>query len=193
MLAHLGAVTLPPNVLAKLDAGRPLSPEEGEMVRQVPGISHDLVASIPRLEGVAEAIRCHTIRYDGKEAPVGAPTGDDLPLAARILRLAVDFDNGMAQRPSVQATLAVLESDPGAYDPHLFDALVRCHAVPQEACTRETVVDDLQPGMVIFGDVFTRDGVLLVSRGTVVTEPLILRLENYASQDRVDRRLLVEA
>lgn len=193
MLAHLGAVTLPPNVLAKLDAGRPLTAEEEAMARRVPGISHDLVATIPKLEGVAEAIRCHPFRFDGKDAPIGAPTGDSLPLAARILRLAVDFDAGMAQRPSVQATLAVLSGDPGAYDPRVLESLIRCHAVAEEASARETDVDDLRPDMVIFDDVFTTDGVLLVSRGTVVTEPLILRLENYADQGRLSRRLVVQA
>jgi response regulator RpfG family c-di-GMP phosphodiesterase len=193
MLAHLGAVTLPPNVLAKLDAGRPLSPEEADMVRQVPGISHDLVATIPRLEGVAAAIRCHTTRYDGKGAVIGAPIGDDLPLAARVLRVAADFDAGMALRPSVQATIAAMSADPTAYDPRVLDALVRCHAVAGRSDTRETDVDDLQPGMVIFDDVYTTDGVLLISRGTVVTETLIRRLENYASQQRVRRQLLVEA
>jgi response regulator RpfG family c-di-GMP phosphodiesterase len=193
MLAHLGAVTLPPNVLAKLDAGRPLSPEEAEMVERVPDISHDLVATIPRLEGVAAAVRCHTTRYDGKGAGLGTPVGDDLPLAARVLRVAADFDAGMAQRPSVQATLAVMKADPGAYDPRVLDALVSCHAVPDQISSRETDVDDLQPGMVIVDDVYTTDGVMLISRGTVVTEALIQRLENYASQSRVQRLLLVEA
>jgi response regulator RpfG family c-di-GMP phosphodiesterase len=192
MLAHLGAVTLPPNVLAKLDAGRPLTPEEADMVRRVPGISHDIVATIPRLEGVAAAIRCHTTRYDGKGAVIGAPVGDDLPLAARILRVAADFDAGTAQRPSVQATIAVMSADAGAYDPLVLDALARCHAMPEQARTRETDVEDLQAGMVIFDDVYTTDGVMLISRGTVVTEPLIRRLENYASQQRVRRHLLVE-
>jgi hypothetical protein len=46
--------------------------------------------------------------------------------------------------------------------------------------------------MVIFDDVYTTDGVMLISRGTVVTDALVLRLENYASQGRVQRRLLVE-
>jgi response regulator RpfG family c-di-GMP phosphodiesterase len=192
MLAHLGSVTLPPNVLAKLDAGRPLTSEESDMVERVPITSHELVASIPRLEGVAEAIRCYPTRYDGKGALLGAPIGDDLPLAARILRVAIDFDAGRAQRPSVQATISVLKADPGAYDPHVIDALVQCHAATDSSAPHEMDVEELETGMVIFDDVFTMDGVLLMSRGTVVTEPLIRRLENYAGQGRVRRRILVQ-
>jgi hypothetical protein len=85
----------------------------------------------------------------------------------------------------------VLSSDPGAYDPVLLEALIRCHADSEEASVRETDVGDLQPDMVIFDDVFTTDEVLLVSRATVVTEPLMLRLENYALHGRVGRRLFV--
>jgi response regulator RpfG family c-di-GMP phosphodiesterase len=193
MLSHLGAVTLPPNVLAKLDAGRPLTEDETEMANRVPAISRDLVATIPRLEGVAEAIGYHRARYDGSGSAPGVPRGGDLPLAARILRVAADFDAGMSQRPSVQATIRALQADEGAYDPRVLEALAVCHQVPEtQGPPRDMDVEDLEPGMVVFDDVLTTDGVLLISRGTVVTDPLVLRLENYARQDRVGRRIRVE-
>ncbi|MGZ4622222.1 MAG: HD domain-containing phosphohydrolase [Blastococcus sp.] len=192
MMAPPGAVTLPTNVLAKLDVGRPLTEEETEMVDRVPAISRDLVASIPRLEEVAEAIGRQRIRYDGLGAPVGAPHGDDLPLAARILRVAVDFDEGMAQRPSVQDTISVMRANAGAYDPRVLQALVRCHDAPEAGGPpREIDVEELRNGMVIFDDVLTTEDILLISRGTVVTEPLIMRLETYANQGRVGRLIRV--
>jgi response regulator RpfG family c-di-GMP phosphodiesterase len=193
MLSHLGAVTLPPNVLAKLDAGRPLTEDEAEMADRVPQISRDLVAAIPRLEGVAEAIGCQRARFDGRGSAPEVPRGGDLPLAARILRVAADFDAGMSQRSAVQDTISALRGDVGAYDPRVLDALVGCHDVQEtQGPPREIDVDDLEEGSVIFDDVLTTDGVLLVSRGTVVTEPLIMRLENYAHQGRVGRRLRVQ-
>ncbi|MCW2635248.1 MAG: Response regulator c-di-GMP phosphodiesterase, RpfG family, contains and domain [Blastococcus sp.] len=192
MLSHLGAVTLPPGVLAKLDAGRPLNEEEAEMADRVPEISRGLVATIPRLEGVSEAIGCHRARYDGRGSPSRVPYGDDLPLAARILRVAADFDAGMTQRPSVQATIGALRADSGAYDPKVLAALVACHDIPEtQGPPREIDVADLEPGMVVFDDVLTTDGVLLISRGTVVSDPLILRFENYARQRRVSSRVCV--
>jgi response regulator RpfG family c-di-GMP phosphodiesterase len=192
MLSHLGAVTLPPPVLAKLDAGRPLTEEETEMVARVPGISRDLVRTIPRLEGVAEAIGWHLSRYDGAGAGVGAPRGEDLPLAARILRVAVDFDAGMSQRPSVQATIGALRADAGAHDPRVLAALVAAHDVPDtQGPPRDVDVDDLAPGMVVYDDVYTTEGVLLISRGTEVTDALIHRIENYAGQGRVERCIRV--
>jgi response regulator RpfG family c-di-GMP phosphodiesterase len=194
MLSYLGAVTLPTNVLAKLDAGRPLTEEEAEMAARVPRISRDLLATIPRLEGVADAVGWHLARYDGVGSGPGVPRGDDLPLAARVLRVAADFDAGMSQRPSVQATLGVLQADAGAYDPRVLEALVGCHGVSDGpgAPPRDIDVADLEPGMIVLDDVLTTNEVLLISRGTVVTDPLILRLENYASQGRVARRILVQ-
>lgn len=192
MLSHLGAVTLPPNVLEKLDAGRPLSEDEAAMAARVPEISRKLVAEIPRLEAVAEAIGCYRARYDGRMSPPGTPRGGELPLGARVLRVAADFDAGMSQRPAVQDTISAMQGDAGAYDPRVLETLVGLHGVPDIGGTpREIDVDDLEPGMMIFDDVLTTDGVLLISRGTEVTDPLILRLENYISQGRVGRRMRV--
>jgi response regulator RpfG family c-di-GMP phosphodiesterase len=193
MLAHLGCVTLPPNVLAKLDAGRPLTEDETDMVARVPETSRTLVASIPRLEDVADAIGRSPLRYDGLGSPLGAPKGDDLPLASRVLRVAVDFDSGISQRPSVQDTLAVMTTNAGAYDPEVLRALMRCHDSAQpQGDPVEIGVNCLEAGMVIFDDIHTAEDVLLISRGTVVTEALVVRLENYARQDRVSRIIRVQ-
>jgi response regulator RpfG family c-di-GMP phosphodiesterase len=194
MLSHLGAVTLPPNVLAKLDNGRPLDEDEATMAARVPKVSRDLLATIPRLESVADAVGWHPARYDGRGSGPGVPSGDELPLAARILRVAADFEAGRSQRPSVQATISALQADAGAYDPRVLEALVRCHDVSDvPGLPQDIEVHALEPGMVIFDDVYTSDDVLLISRGTVVTDSLMLRLENYVSQGRVDRRIRVQS
>jgi hypothetical protein len=107
--------------------------------------------------------------------------------------VASDFDAGVSQRPSVQATISALRADEGAYDPRVLEALAACHDLPDDqGPPRDIDVDDLEPGMVVFDDVLTTDGVLLISRGTVVTDALVLRLENYARQGRVGRRIRVQ-
>lgn len=192
MLAHLGAVTLPPGVLQKLDTGRPLTEDETEMADRVPALSRDLVSAIPRLEGVAEAIGLQRARYDGRGSGPGVPAGESLPLGARLLRLATDYETGVSQRPSVQDTLRALRGDPGAYDPRILDVLCRLHDETEpEAPPREIEVFDLEEGMIIFDDVHTTEGILLIGRGTEVTEALILRLENYHSQGRVSSTVRV--
>jgi response regulator RpfG family c-di-GMP phosphodiesterase len=192
MLAHLGAVTLPPTVLTKLNAGRPLDEDERDMEARIPQLSRDLVAAIPRLEVVADSIGWQRARFDGTGSPHGVPAGDELPLAARMLRLAADFEAGRSQRPSVHATISALRADAGAYDPGLLEALVSCHSGGEtELPPRDVDVLDLEEGMVVFDDVLTTEGVLLIGRGTVVSESLIQRLENYAAQGRVSASIRV--
>lgn len=192
MLAHLGAVTLPPTILAKLDAGRPLDEDEREMEARVPQLSRDLVAAIPRLEVVAQSIGWQRARYDGQGSAPGVPAGEELPLAARMLRLAADFETGTSQRPAVSATISALRADAGAYDPRLLEALVGCHEdADAEEPPRDVDVMDLEEGLIVFDDVLTTEGVLLIGRGTVVTEALIHRLENYADQGRVTASIRV--
>lgn len=186
MLAHLGSVTLPTTVLEKLNNGRPLDEDEREMAARVPEISRDLVAAIPRLETVAEAIGWQRARYDGRGSAAGVPAGGDLPLGARVLRVAADFEAGRTQRPAPVDTLNAMRADAGAYDPQIFDALVRAHDVEELAAPPvEIAIEDLEEAMVIFDDIMTSDGLLLIGRGTVVTESLILRLENFSAQGRV--------
>ncbi|KQS59957.1 hypothetical protein ASG36_02745 [Geodermatophilus sp. Leaf369] len=193
LLSQLGAVGVPASVLAKLDAGRPLTEDESAAVGRVPAISRDLVGRIPGLDGIGLAIGWHLARYDGGGSAPGVPRGEDLPLPARVLRLAVDFDAGMAQRPSVQATIDALRTDPGAYDPRVLAALVACHDVPGSGVpSPEVDVADLAPGMVVDDDVRTTDGVLLVSRGTRVTDTLVRRIADFAERDRVGRRIRVQ-
>lgn len=185
-LAQLGGVALPAEVHAKLDAGRPLNEDERAMVERVPQLSRDLVAAIPRLETVAEAIGWQTARFDGTGSRLGVPSGEDLPLAARILKVALDFDRGMSQQRSVQRTIAGLHADAGAYDPAVLDALARTHdSAGPGLAPQDVSIDGLAPGMVVFDDVVTETGLLLVGRGMEVTAALVERLENFAAQGRI--------
>jgi hypothetical protein len=109
-----------------------------------------------------------------------------------MLRLAADFEAGLSQRPAVQDTINALRADAGAYDPRLLDALISCHEVTElEAPPCVLAVYELEEGMVVFDDIMTTEGVLLVGRGTVVTDSLIRRLENYIDQGRVSGAIRV--
>jgi response regulator RpfG family c-di-GMP phosphodiesterase len=191
-LALLGGVALPAEVHAKLDAGRPLNEEERAMVDRVPELSRELVAAIPRLEGVAEAIGWQNARFDGAGSRIGVPSGAELPLAARILKVALDFERGMSQQRSVQRTIATLRSDPGAHDPAVLDALAQAHDGAGPALVPHDVsIEDLAPGMVVFDDLLTDTGLLLVGRGMEVTAALVERLENFAAQGRISSTVRV--
>ncbi len=193
-LSSLGAVALPTAVLTKLDRGRPLEPEEREMVDRVPALSRDLVAAIPRLETAAEAIGWQRARFDGEGSGRGVPAGTDLPLTARILRVAVDFESRMSVQKSVERAIGGLRAEVGAYDPQVLDALATAHElgpVDAGAADRLVDVDGLRPGMVVAEDVYTVDALLLVGRGTEVTDTLLERLKNFEGLGRFEGQILV--
>ncbi len=192
-LSSLGAVALPAAVLTKLDRGRPLEVEEREMVDRVPALSRDLVAAIPRLEAAAEAIGWQRARFDGQDSGPGVPTGTDLPLSARILRVAVDFESRMSVQKSVERAIGVLRSEVGAYDPDVVEALATAHELTPAGSDAEGLVDvdQLRAGMVVSEDLYTVDALLLVGRGTEVTDTLVERLKNFEELGRFQGQILV--
>jgi len=184
MLAHLGTVSLPQHVLDKLDSGLPLDPGEREMAARVPELSRQLLAAIPRLEGVATAVGLQDARYDGAGADPGVPHGDALPMASRLLHVAVDLDALTSRRVPGASVLAHLRRHAGRYDPAVLGALVEHLALGEEKdIAFEVPFADLEPGMVLMEDVTNAHGTILLGRGTTVTPTLLQRLRNYVSQD----------
>jgi response regulator RpfG family c-di-GMP phosphodiesterase len=194
MLAQVGAVTVPTSVLEKLDSGLLLTEEEQEMMDAVPGVTEQLVAGIPRLEGLAAAIGWQGLRYDGKGRRKDAPVGDDIPLAARFLRLAVDIDRMRSQRLPISAVRKRLADDGGAYDPKILELWGQSQTV--DAAEPEFMpvaleIEDLKTGMVLAEDVLNSQGVVLLGRGSSVTEALLLRLDNHAKHGDVSGPVVV--
>jgi response regulator RpfG family c-di-GMP phosphodiesterase len=82
-----------------------------------------LVQGIPRLEEVAETIRLLARGYDGSGIPSEGPSGEDLPLGSRILRVLLDFNVLAARVRSEAVALESLHLAPGPYDPKVLQAL----------------------------------------------------------------------
>jgi response regulator RpfG family c-di-GMP phosphodiesterase len=174
MLAHVGAVTLPEATAEKLNGGAPLSPDEQQMVDRVPAVTERILANIPRLEGVQQILAGYGRRYDS------SLSGHVLPIGARMLRIALDFDDLQSRGLTVSAALDALAGLEGVYDPELLGAFAR--VVSASGRTRpiiELAVRDLRAGMMLVEDARARSGQLLSSRGHVVTEELLERLRNF--------------
>jgi response regulator RpfG family c-di-GMP phosphodiesterase len=174
MLAHIGAVTLPPETAEKLYAGATLSPEEKAMVERMPQSAHHLLANIPRLDGVLAILAyCHE--------PAGATNGTPPPAGGDVLRIAVDYEELESSGLTDSVALGALRGR-GTYDPVLLDTLGQVVGVGRAApVVRELAVGELRTGMTLADDVRTLAGGLLVARGYTVTEQLLERLANLRS------------
>jgi response regulator RpfG family c-di-GMP phosphodiesterase len=189
-MAQLGVVSLPPTVSEKLDAGADLGAAEQAMVDQLPQIAEQLIAPIPRLAPVAEAIRSSGKGFDGSGTPDDGMSGERIPFGARLLRLVQDHDALIRQGSSPTVALATLRSYAGRYDPRLLDALAA--SAPAPGSVRGVMLADLQCGMVLAAAASSRSDVLLVTAGQEITASLLTRLKNFAAlEDGVAEPLMV--
>ncbi|WP_448536001.1 HD domain-containing phosphohydrolase [Pseudothermotoga sp.] len=121
LLHDLGKLAIPSTILNK--PGK-LSPEELQLVKQHPAIAAEIIRHIKGLEEVAEIVRHHHERWDGKGYPDGL-SGEEIPLGARILCVADAFEAMTSNRPyrkamSISEAVSELINNAGKqFDPNL--------------------------------------------------------------------------
>ncbi|GLY92946.1 HD domain-containing phosphohydrolase [Actinoplanes sp. NBRC 103695] len=175
LMSQLGAVSLPPAVAAKLDAGEQLSDAEQRMVDETPEVAERLISSIPRLESVAAAIRHARKNFDD------TADGEDIPFGARLLRVVQDYDGLVGEGKPTQVVQLTLRSRPGHYDPAMLDALAAAAQDDGDIEASAVTLGDVAIGMVLAADVCSGNGTLLVNAGQEMTVSLMSRLRNFAA------------
>jgi HD-GYP domain-containing protein (c-di-GMP phosphodiesterase class II) len=178
MLSQVGCVTLPEGILEKVAKGAPLPPAEFTLFYNHPLVGHDLIANIPRLDGVAAIIKYQEKRFDGTGTPRDPVSGAAIPLGARMLKLALDLDALTSSGQTISAALGEIKSRLGWYDPKMVTAIAAKLDVAERYEVRTVNPVDLKPGMLFAADVLSTAGTLLVTKGQEVSFSLRLRLMN---------------
>ena len=173
MASQLGAVTLPPSVLTKLDKGMPCSEEEQAMVDAMPGVAVQLLRTIPNLEDVVEIVRGLSLDPQPHPSPL-------VEAAVDVVRTAMDYETLESRGLEVESAITVLECrDHSAL--HVLTALRKVKGVVQvKEKVRGLRVADLEVGMRVAEDIVATNGLVLIGRGMIVTELLLDRLGNFA-------------
>ena len=188
LLAHLGAVTLPSQLLDKLHTGTNLTASEMKMAERLPAVGAQLVSDIPRLEPVRDILLFQRTWFDGTNTPIPGVSGSAIPIGARILLIADDYDVLESRKLSIAARLRVMEGRLGQYDPTLLAALrVALRNVPDTATGDESVVvrlERVRVGMIFAEDVIGPNALTLIGRGQEVTPALVERLRLLAAPIR---------
>jgi response regulator RpfG family c-di-GMP phosphodiesterase len=198
-LSPIGRVTLPPIVLLKQRSGLSLTQAEREMTLRVPQIGAELLGQIPRLENVAQIVRLQNKDFDGSGFPADGPSGDDIPVGARILRVLGDLAELESQGASPAEALQRMQQPDGRYDPHVLGAACRCFDVALPEITKverlpvQARIEDLQPGQVLAEDVKTADSPLVVAMDTALSPMLVERLRNFHELASIPKVVLVRA
>jgi HD-GYP domain-containing protein (c-di-GMP phosphodiesterase class II) len=124
LLHDIGKIGIPDNILKK--AGK-LTDEEYALIKQHPLIGDRILAPVPQLQRARAVVLGHHERFDGTGYPYGL-SGDDIPIAARIVAVVDCFDAVTETRPyhpgeSVVRALEVLQEGRGKlFDPKVVDA-----------------------------------------------------------------------
>lgn len=190
LLSHLGCVCMPFQLLEKVARGAELTePERAEYAKH-PVLGAELVRNVPRLENVAAAILHQQKNYDGSGPPQDGLAGDEIPLAARILRVALEYDAGRSAGKCDEETLAMLENRRNKFDQRVLAALA-AHLSKRVAEAIPVLPTELECGMIVEQDVIADQGVLLLCRGQEVTPAVRAHLQRFHSAGALPGPILV--
>ncbi len=152
--------------------------------------AEQLLMPLEDLRGTASILRSQLERFDGAGFPDGL-TGLAIPIGARILALASDYDNlqigALVQkrlRPE-EAKNIILDSSGKRYDPQVVQAFreIMGGGVVEEVVREVQVLsNELQHGMVLSRDLISRDGLLLLSADHVIDEKLIQQILDFETK-----------
>ncbi|HEY1097434.1 MAG TPA: HD domain-containing phosphohydrolase, partial [Myxococcota bacterium] len=175
MLAPLGTITLPPELIDKLHNRHMLADAERKIIARVPAVTEQLLGNIPRLEGVLAILnRAHRPRrVDAAPDPAG--------LAAEALRAAQDFDELSVRGDAAALVIDTMRGREGAYDPAVLAALKQVAGRMAGEEVRELALSAVRVGMVFVDDVRLVAGGLLVAHGYEVTQGFLERVRNFAA------------
>ncbi len=177
MLSQIGCVTVPPDVLEKVYSGTPLSTSEAETFSLHYQLGGRLLARIPRLEQVAQMIGSQ----QNPDSEISSKPGSagTVAIGGQMLQIANEFDQGIIRGVGRDAVVAeIRKRHPNNKD--LISALQTAQ-VPMIGTEVRTVgVHDLSTNMVINCEVYSKNGLLLLSKGQEVTDSVVARMLSFA-------------
>ncbi len=197
MLAPIGYLTLPPEIVLKARASQALSKVEEKLLANMPETAARLLANIPRLQGVAKLVRYQEKHYDGMGFPPDSVQGEAIPVGARLLKIFFD----MMQLQSVGITplkaLNEMQQRQGWYDPKLLAAVRACFGGATDAADTakpniSVTVADLNVGMVLYSDLLTKEGTLVLSAGHQISQMSLEKIQNFDQLSGIREPIFVE-
>lgn len=191
MLSQLGCVTLEPELIRAAYVGDGLSPEDQARFNAHPAAARDLLANIPRLEPIAWMISQQLINEAESSAPSKLVTSaDDIVLGARILRLAVAFDDLKTKGLSDEDALNRMGARHIESERMLIDALKKIKPDGATMSLRKVATAKLSAGMILQQEIRSRTGILVVASGQEVTHALLIKLSNFSRAGTIDKEVM---
>ena len=175
MLSQIGLVALPPELVKRHADGEELSQADRKLFASHPGIGARLLKHIPRLELVADMVARQQETVPRLEFEGNLNSSQKGQLGGQILKVAIAFDQLLNQGKDEKTALQELKDNPEAFDPLLVETLTAgIQRQKLEVMTLE--LNQLEPGLIIDQPVQTEAGLLLIAKGQVLSQAMLLRL-----------------
>ena len=168
-----------------------LTPRQLDLYRRHPARAEQLLTPLPDLKGATELIAAQLERFDGNGHPRKLAQ-DAIPIGARILVLASDYDNMLCgtlakRKLGEEEARALVERSRGKrYDPKVLDALLAvldsmAMEVPHKAAIaeRQVGIHELQAGMVLSRDLITPSGLMMLAAQHLLDERMIQKIVDF--------------
>ncbi len=177
LLSQIGCVTVPEDVLKKVREGIPLSPHDAKLFNEHPKVAGDLLKNVPRMEYVEKIIAMQELGHD--EVRSDQPDPGAIPMEARILKVALDFDGLQQAGMSKAAAFNRLKQRKIRYDNSILEALKVAFAKEIKYELKGVVVAELAAGMILAEHLLSSKDILLAPKGTEISDATIVRLRNF--------------
>ncbi len=198
LLHDIGKITLPDEIAGKHEGE--MSFPERDRYRKHTQTAESILMTLEPLQNSAHIIAGIHEQFNGKGYPKGLK-GEDIPLGARILAIANDYDkliHGqlLGEKLSAVDAIAWMRESP-RYDPYLLTEFI--HVLENEGETEGSVrelrlrPEQLKEGMILSRNLLNSDGMLLLAKGYVLREPMLSRIQQFARQEGEHFVIHVEA
>ena len=153
----------------------------------------EILQTLPHLKLIGDAVKHQYERFDGSGEPDHL-IGSNIPIASRILSVVNEYDKLLLGRISEsklsqqQAIDKLISEKKAHFDPDVVDCytellskgkLLDNHSI--DVCIG---VNMLEPGMHLSQDLLNKQGAVVLTEGTEITEPLIDKLKSYEKEWR---------
>ena len=186
LLHDIGKIGLSDRSLHKPFAS--LTTEERAEVMKHPATGQAALMALDNMKDAAGLIRSHHERFDGMGFPDGLK-GMAIPMGARILAVANDYDGVQTgsllgkRLTAAEAREFLREGRGRRFDPKVADAFLEMLGVVDSYAYAgpETNVptSDLHRGMVLTRDLFSPEGLLLLSKDYFLDDPMIEQIRRF--------------
>jgi response regulator RpfG family c-di-GMP phosphodiesterase len=190
LLLDIGKIGLPDRLLDR--PLQSLSVDERTEVIKYPVKGQLALMALEQLHGAATLIRSHRERFDGMGYP-DRLSGLDIPLGARILAVAEDYDAALIGTAFIKplkladASLSIQDGKGKRYDPAVVSALLKELGNSGDTAQDSSEIilrsGQLLPGMTLSRDLTTHSGDILLAKGHVLKEQLIEQINGF---ERID-------